>query len=347
MNFSFLPPPHTGVALAEKISSLLSTWGIDRKLFSITLDNAAVNDVCSELLKKQLNLKNALVANGNLFHVRCCAHILNLIVREGLKEIDEAVDKTRECVKYVKGSPSRKQKFSDCVKQVGLDSKRSLKQDVPTRWNSTYLMLSSAIYYKHAFSHLELSDSNFKHNPSQNEWGKIERICKFLQLFYDATNAFSGAKYPTANLYFPHVFQIQLKLMHEKNSDDSYIKTIATGMYEKFEKYWTEYNSLLAIAVVFDPRYKMQVVEFAFKKIYGVDGGKTESDKVKNLLFSVYNEYKMELSSNVSTSIGSTSNQQGLAKKDDTLISDVATSSVLLVKKHYFLFNYLVILYKF
>ena len=40
-------------------------------------------------------------------HMRCCAHILNLIVGEDLKEIDASVAKVREAVRYVKSSPNR------------------------------------------------------------------------------------------------------------------------------------------------------------------------------------------------------------------------------------------------
>ena len=119
------------------------------------------------MLKNQLNLKNALLNEGSFFHIRCCAHILNLVVQEGLKEIDIAITKIRECVKYVKGSQSRKQKFLDCVAQTSLDNKKGLRQDVPTRWNSTYVMLECAMYYRRAFCHLQLSDSNFKHCPSK------------------------------------------------------------------------------------------------------------------------------------------------------------------------------------
>lgn len=72
------------------------------RLKSITLDNASANDVCIQILKNQLKLTNAFVHDGDLFHVRCCAHILNLTVQDGLKEIDIAVDKIRECVKYIK-----------------------------------------------------------------------------------------------------------------------------------------------------------------------------------------------------------------------------------------------------
>ncbi|XP_027114057.1 zinc finger BED domain-containing protein RICESLEEPER 2 isoform X1 [Coffea arabica] len=289
LNFSYMPPPHNGVALAEKIYSLASSWGIEKKLFSITLDNASANDSCVAILKNQLKLKNSLVCDGVLFHVRCCAHILNLIVQDGLKEIDKSVELIRECVKYVKGSQTRKLRFTECVTQTSLDSKKALVQDVPTRWNSTYRMLSSALYYRLAFCHLQLSDSNFRCCPSLEEWGRVEKICSFLQVFYEATNAFSGSKYPTSNLYFPQVFKIQLKLSEECKSSDDFMKRIGSQMFVKFNKYWSEFNLLLAIAVVFDPRYKFQFIEFSYNKLYGP--GSNELVKIRNALFDVYNEY--------------------------------------------------------
>ncbi|KAK2655740.1 hypothetical protein Ddye_008792 [Dipteronia dyeriana] len=71
----------------------------------------------------------------------------------------EAKDKnnTRKYSRYFGGSQVRK--------QVSLDSKMVLEQDVPTRWNSTYLILQSALYYRRAWCFLELSDNNFKHCP--------------------------------------------------------------------------------------------------------------------------------------------------------------------------------------
>ena len=93
LNFCYMPPPHSGIALAEKIYSLLCNWKIENKLFSNTLDNASSNDVFVELLKSQLRLKDVLLSDSSLFHIRCCAHILNLIVQEGMKEIDESIVK--------------------------------------------------------------------------------------------------------------------------------------------------------------------------------------------------------------------------------------------------------------
>ena len=72
------------------------------------------------------------------------AHILNLIVGDGMREIDASIAKVREAMRYVKSSPNRNQTFMGFMERLGIESKSLLCLDVPTRWNSTYLMLESA-----------------------------------------------------------------------------------------------------------------------------------------------------------------------------------------------------------
>ena len=52
-------------------------------------------------------------------HVRCVAHILNLIVQDGLKDISISVKKVREVVRYIRNSPMRLRKFKEFVELVG------------------------------------------------------------------------------------------------------------------------------------------------------------------------------------------------------------------------------------
>ena len=84
INFQHMPPPHTGFELCKKVFAFLHDWGIEKKIFTITLDNAFANDVLQKTLKSQLVLQKGLVCDGEHFHVRCCAHILLL---HGIKDL--------------------------------------------------------------------------------------------------------------------------------------------------------------------------------------------------------------------------------------------------------------------
>ena len=50
-----MPLPRTGTLLSKKILSFLEEWGIEKKIFSITLNNASNNDNCQNFIKKKLN----------------------------------------------------------------------------------------------------------------------------------------------------------------------------------------------------------------------------------------------------------------------------------------------------
>lgn len=97
-------------------------------LFSMTLDNASANNIFVHLCKSQLTLKEVLLNDGDFFHIRCCAHISNLIVQDGLTKIYESVQKIRESIKYVRGSQVRRKKFLECVSHVPLKVKKGLSQ---------------------------------------------------------------------------------------------------------------------------------------------------------------------------------------------------------------------------
>ncbi|KAL0323591.1 UNVERIFIED_CONTAM: hypothetical protein Sangu_1978400 [Sesamum angustifolium] len=138
---------------------------------------------------------------------------------------------------------------------------------MPVMWNSTYLMLDSAVLYSLAFCQLKFVDPNYKWCPSLEEWSRVEKIMRFLKPFHEMTEFFSGHRYPTSNLYFRNVWRIQMLLQEQMVSTVLAISRMAKDMKPTFDKYWDCYSTVLTFAIVLDPRYKLEFVEFCYKKL--------------------------------------------------------------------------------
>ena len=91
----------------------------------------------------------------NLFHVRCCAHILNLIVKDGLKQVDSTLRKIRGIAYSINSSLAKHELFFYCCKMSNMKRKNK-KLDIPTRWNSTYKLLQNIIKYKNVVQLYEM-----------------------------------------------------------------------------------------------------------------------------------------------------------------------------------------------
>ena len=62
----------------------------------------------------------------------CCAHILNLIVKEGLEVIKESVEKIRESVAFWVATPKRLEKFVETARQLNICCDKKLVLDCKT-----------------------------------------------------------------------------------------------------------------------------------------------------------------------------------------------------------------------
>jgi len=96
LNFFNVPPPHSGVVIADALRKCFIEWGIENKVLTITVDNARANDSAIRIIKDDFELTNELDVGGRLFHVRCCAHVTNLLVQARLAEIEDIVDSVRQ-----------------------------------------------------------------------------------------------------------------------------------------------------------------------------------------------------------------------------------------------------------
>ncbi|KAK4596823.1 hypothetical protein RGQ29_014736 [Quercus rubra] len=125
LNFCIVPN-HNGETIGKTIERCLNDWGI-KMVITITVDNAKTNDVAVDYLKKKLEMKDGCMLGGQFLHMRCAAHVLNLIVQEELKGIHNSIVKVRNAL----------------------------------RWNSTYFMLEVAEKFETAFDRMHEEDVEF------------------------------------------------------------------------------------------------------------------------------------------------------------------------------------------
>ncbi|XP_057444605.1 zinc finger BED domain-containing protein RICESLEEPER 2-like [Lotus japonicus] len=309
LSFVKVPAPRRGVDVADAIFKCLKVWGIENKIFSISVDNAAYNDKCLKNLKENLS-GNKLFLDGALFHVRCCAHILNLLVQDGLSKIKSVIVNIRESVKYINYNDARLKAFCDVVEQKRL-KERKLVIDCPTRWNSTFQMLSTSLKFKTAFAAYKEREPHYVYSPSLEDWSKVEKICKLLEVFDLATHVISGSEYPTANLYLAEVWRVKQVIDNASEDEDDFMREMAAPMKEKFDKYWGECNLLMTIASVLDPRCKFHIVDICFPLIYKPENVAMENiSKVRTSLEKLYDEY-VSMSIEESSFVAANSNDGG------------------------------------
>ncbi|KAK3184795.1 hypothetical protein Dsin_032081 [Dipteronia sinensis] len=94
---------HRKETIGKCIEKMLFDWGID-KVFTISMDNAASNNTAMLYVKRKLNCwhTDGAILDGKYLHLRCCAHIVNLIVNDVLREMHDSVVAIRNAVKIFK-----------------------------------------------------------------------------------------------------------------------------------------------------------------------------------------------------------------------------------------------------
>ncbi|CAO2177128.1 unnamed protein product [Urochloa humidicola] len=150
LRFIYVLHPHTAELIADVLHDVLCDWHLERKISIVTLDNCTVNDNLMEKMEDKLPLDSLMLKDDDgkkLLHMRCAAHILNLIVKDGLAAMDKdaGLERIRESVRFWSATPKRHEKFEKKASELNIKFERRLVLDCKTRWNSTYIMLSTAV----------------------------------------------------------------------------------------------------------------------------------------------------------------------------------------------------------
>ncbi|KAF8106646.1 hypothetical protein N665_0136s0018 [Sinapis alba] len=182
---------HKGQTVSKVLLDVLADWGIE-KILCVNVDNACANS--SELRR---------------FHSRFFS-----------TDVNDSVNAVRNVIVYVRGSGNKLISFEQKV-ESGRMTRGSLHLDVTTRWNYTYLMLSTTLKSRVMFEKME------EENKLYNDYKAIERLGRFLVIFYNSTMVVSASTTVNAYKCYEEIVIIATNLIALSHSTNHELKNKA------------------------------------------------------------------------------------------------------------------------
>ncbi|KAK2651874.1 hypothetical protein Ddye_011730 [Dipteronia dyeriana] len=161
-------------------------------------------------------------------------------------------------------------------------------------WNESKLvLLEDDRRYGLYFS--ELDSGKKRVGPlKDDDWGNVKVLVQFLHVFYDITLKFRASLSVISNMFFHELYSIATELSTLASSGDFLLCEMTVAMKSKFDKYWGKFedvNKLLIIALVLDPRYKLDYVKFCFGDLFDENKVNEMTYDIKELLIKLYEFY--------------------------------------------------------
>jgi len=250
LNVENVDESHTAHNLAISMSKCISAWTTDEQQKSnmklyVVADNAA-------------NIQAALNKLPHCNALSCFAHTLQLAINSAISDctdLQTTISKAKSITAHFKHSVQSTQKLLALEKQMGLPELK-LKQQCPTRWNSTYDMLQRLVSVKDAVSAVVASSKKLPALTAL-EWELAEAYASICKPFTVATAALSASKYPSISMVIPTLNQLKHTLQLESETS-SCLQILKENLVDNIGRRWPnyEYNVTYAIATSLDPRYK-------------------------------------------------------------------------------------------
>jgi hypothetical protein len=155
------PHTHSGVNLQELLFKVLKRFKLDKKVISLTTDNAENMTVTCKLLSAKLG-------GDEFFHIRCAAHIINLVATSAFELVKPRLEKLRGIITFLNNSTKATTQYRrtattdteyiEALADIDMiytpsatGSKRKVPLDVKTRWSSTFHMLDKSLRVRDLF----------------------------------------------------------------------------------------------------------------------------------------------------------------------------------------------------
>ncbi|KAJ6865982.1 hypothetical protein NC652_037495 [Populus alba x Populus x berolinensis] len=278
----------------EAVKDVLVEWSIIKKVHFMFAEIAPPNSQMTREFRSKL-VSQFPYMNGDLLCFSCYAQTLELLARDGFYEIKDVLNMIRGCIEYVNATPTH-DKFREAINNVKLQDMKAASHDDPTRWDTTYDMLKSALELREAFTQLEQVDFDFKVNPSAEEWKMAMIVCECLKVIHKSL----GSSSSSIDACFLHVCYIYKNLLSWEKSEHAYVCSMAKRMKVNLDRHWSEWSFAFGILLVLDPCRKLEFVQYGFELMYGSDANDmyvVNLQAFRSKLTCMYNSYATYLAS--------------------------------------------------
>jgi hypothetical protein len=272
---------HSAENISDNLQLAMLEWEITDRVKVIVTDNAR-------------NIVNAVKDIHEVKHVPCMAHTLQLVLQDGLLEqtnIKDVVNTARKIVGHFSHSTTAMKLLQEAQETYNIPQ-HVLIQNVPTRWNSTYLMLNR-LYEQRIAIQAVLPKLNCQFDLNTQQWILVEQVVQILVYFEDVTKALSKDAITLSDA-IPLINSL-FRIIQKISSDDTkhqtvrnMVETLQTQMIYRYGN--IEENETYILATALDPRYKTRIFR-----------NNNASKKVTELLYSAITEEKTEISPSVSS----------------------------------------------
>jgi hypothetical protein len=265
LSFQSFKGSHTGVAIAEALESVITDNMLQGKIRGIVTDNASnMRKALSVLLEApdtsnsagNDELENTDVDDPTLWedsplddvmavfvntanvaeHFPCFAHSLQLVVRDGLEALTVVRTLLAKCCKLA--NLVHQSAVFRGVFETHFGNGRSIPSANETRWNSTFIQLSSIA----ALDNPKLNEMlrNEKHDNlvlNNKEYGLLQELVNILVPFAEATDLTQGSKTVTISCVVPIILSLSKRLQFLSTAPSTFsgfIKTLLKSLRERF-----------------------------------------------------------------------------------------------------------------
>ncbi|CAM4573621.1 unnamed protein product [Leuciscus chuanchicus] len=252
---------HTASIIAEWLEQVVARFEIPpSKIIAIVHDNGANIVAAANILEEK----------HGWFSVRCTGHTLQLVINAALKHpsIEKPVGAARCLVEYFKKSELASSKLREKQQQMATPE-HSLVQDISTRWNSTFYMISRLLEQRWPVT-ATLSDSSVTQRGKRyldlkpDQWSLLEELSTVLKPFECVTVFMSGQKYATISAIPPLVKGL-LKSTQSAAYESAPLQAFQLTAVQQLQERWKRETAFsdrapnaVILAMVLDPRFRKQ-----------------------------------------------------------------------------------------